>query len=396
LVGGRRDRVVPAIRRTSEGTALKIALVTSSYWPNIGGVEEHVRNVGAVLTDRGHSVTVWTVADHAAARSVDGLTVRELPCPLPNRSAAGLGHFAAAIPAAAAAWWSALRADRPDILHVHCFGPNGTYAQILRSLTRRPLILTAHGETVADADGVFETSALLRRSLRRALTQADAVTGCSEYTLADLRSRFGLGANAGTVVFNGIDAGEPEAACWQSPAGRYLLAVGRVVPTKGFDLLIGAFARSGLPREIRLVVGGDGPALDDLRAQAVDLGVSDRVVFPGRLGRGEVVAAMRHALALIVPSRVEPFGITVLEGWRAGVPVIATTRGGPPEFVADGETGLLVDPADDRALADRLRWVVEHSADAAAIGLAGRRRSGLFTWEAVADAYERLYLDLAG
>ncbi len=395
LGAGARIGVVLASRGPRR-TALKIALITSSYLPNVGGVEEHVRNVAAVLTDRGHRVTVWTVGPAARARTVAGVPVHDLPCPLPNRSAVGLSRFAVEFPRAAAAWWSAWRSDRPDVLHVHCFGPNGSYARWLRPFVRRPMVLSAHGETVADADGVFDTSALLRHSLRAGLTEAAAVTGCSEYALADLRARFGLPAEAGVVVFNGIEATEPAAEAWAAPGGRYLLAVGRVVATKGFDLLLQAFARAGLPADVRLVIGGDGPALGGLRAEAARLGLGERVVFTGRLERGEVVSAMRGTVALVVPSRVEPFGITVLEGWRAGVPVLATTRGGPPEFVTDGETGLLVDPTDVDALADRLRWVVEHPEQSAAIGRAGQERARAFSWDVVADAYERIYAEVVG
>ena len=63
---------------------------------------------------------------------------------------------------------------------------------------------------------------------------------------------------------------------------------------------------------------------------------------------------MAGATVFVMPSRLEPFGIVVLEAWRAGVAVVATTRGGAPEFVDDGETGVLVDPFDTPAFAAAL------------------------------------------
>ena len=63
---------------------------------------------------------------------------------------------------------------------------------------------------------------------------------------------------------------------------------------------------------------------------------------------------MAGARVFVMPSRLEPFGIVVLEGWRAGTAVVATNRGGPPEFVRDGEDGLLVDPFDTAAVAEVL------------------------------------------
>ena len=374
------------------GTPLKIALITSSYPPNAGGVEEHVSNVARGLRRRGHDVVVWTVAgERWGTRSVDGVVVRDLPCPLPSRSARGVLGFAARFPRAALTWWQALRHDRPDVLHVHCFGPNGTYARWLNRVVRRPLVLSAHGETRADADGVFESSALVRWSLRAGLGEADAVTGCSRMVLDDLVERFGLQPDSGMVVFNGIDPAERRGDSSPPVDGRYVLAVGRVVRVKGFDLLVEAFAGADLPSDVRLVIGGDGPELEALRRQAHSIGLGDRAVFPGRLSRSEVVAAMAGATLVVAPSRVEAFGIIVLEGWRAGVPVLATTRGGPPEFVREGVDGLLVDPEDVDALAERLRWVFDHPAEAAAIGRAGRSSSAAYTWERVVDDYERLY-----
>ncbi len=349
-------------------------------------------NVARLLGARGHEVTVWTVASaRAGAREVGGVVVRDLPCPLPTRSLRGVGWFLARFPGAAWAWWRAYRDDRPEVLHVHCFGPNGTYARWLGRRAGAPMIVSTHGETRADADRVFETSALSRRSLRSALGEARVVTGCSGMALDDLVARFGLAPGAGAVVFNGIDHGEAAGAVDPPVVGRYVLGVGRLVRVKGFDLLIEAFGRALLPDDVHLVIGGDGPELEALRRHTRDCGLTERVLFPGRLSRPQVVAAMAGASLLVVPSRVEAFGISVLEGWRAGVPVVATTRGGPPEFVRDGVDGLLVDPEDVGALAERLRWVFDHPTEAAAVGRAGRESSAAFTWERVVDDYERLY-----
>lgn len=111
----------------------RIALVCSSFAPYRGGVEEHVRHTAAALVDRGHEVVVWTVdrGEHLGVRSIDGITARYLPTPLPAARVGALARFARVAPSAWRAWGTALRADRPDLLHVHCFGPNGVYAAAL-------------------------------------------------------------------------------------------------------------------------------------------------------------------------------------------------------------------------------------------------------------------------
>lgn len=379
----------------------RIALVTSSFLPRVGGVEEHVLHVARALARRGHDVAVWTVdqGDKGVPRDVDGIPVRSLPCPLPARSASAAAQFLASSPAALARWVRAAREDRPEVLHVHCFGPNGVWATEFARASGRSLVVSSHGETFMDATGAYADSALLRTSLRRALRRADAVTACSAFTAAHLSAHYGLAPGGARVVPNGIDDAEPGGPAPSWLPARYVLGVGRLVATKGFDLLIRAFARvdaedgaaAGAAAGVDLVIGGDGPERAALRDLADGLGIGARVHLPGRLTRPEVVTVMAGAQALVVPSRVEAFGITVLEGWRAGVPVIATSVGGPPEFLTDGATGLLVDPSDGPALADAIRRVLADPDLGRRLGAAGRDAVGAFTWEAVAESYEEVY-----
>lgn len=372
---------------------MKIALVTSSFAPYFGGVEEHVRNVAAVLQGRGHDVVVWTVARDGrfAVRDVDGVEVWDLPTPLPARTPQALARFALQAPAAWAKWRRAWRRARPDILHVHCFGPNGTYARVLARTTGTPLVVTSHGETVADDGGLFDGSWLARDSLTKAIVSAGAVTAPTRVVLDDLERRFGLAPDVGVIVPNGIDRDESTVAATPVATGRYVAAVGRLQKVKGFDLLVEAFARADLPEDVRIVIGGDGPERGPLIARAAELGIGDRTILPGRLDRAQVGSLLAGAECVVVPSRFEAFGITALEAWRAGTPLIATTRGGPPEFVHDGVDGLLVDPTDTDALARRLRQVCDDRTLAGALAAAGRVRVPEYSWTAVAEGYEKVY-----
>jgi len=393
----------------------------SSYLPALGGVEELTRHLALALRAAGDEVEIWVgtanSGDPPHVEELDGFVVRRLPLPLPARRASSMARLIARLPAAATAMRSALRAFRPDLLHVQCFGPNGVYATGLALLTRVPLVVTLQGETVMDDHDIFETSSIMRAGLRTGLRVADAVTACSTFTLADA-DRFGLDRSKASVIFNGVDLGGADPAA-EGPAAegpacqrgqvapgrspvppelggklssdRYLFALGRVVEKKGFDLLIRAFAAVVPDFETDLVVAGDGRELPALVRLAEDLGIDSRVVFPGRLSREEVAQAMASAEALVVPSRLEPFGIVVLEGWRAGVAVIATSIGGPPEFVKDGETGLLVDPFDAGAFEEALRKVLSDDVLRRHLATRGRRAVEEFDWPRVASRYRACY-----
>ena len=100
---------------------------------------------------------------------------------------------------------------------------------------------------------------------------------------------------------------------------------------------------------------------------------------------------MAGARVFVMPSRLEPFGIVVLEAWRAGTAVVATDHGGRPEFVRDGEDGLLVDPFDTAAVADVLGRVLTDDRLRRSIAAAGRARVEAFAWPRVAEAYRAVY-----
>ena len=384
----------------------RIVLLPSAYPPSVGGVEELTRHLALALVSAGDEVEVWTgLPDDHDPETVeirDGLVVRRFPMPLPATRFSAVTH-------AAVTGWSTMRGlrravatFRPEVLHVQCFGPNGAYATALSRICQVPLVISLQGETLMDDADIFDTSRVLRASLRAGICAADAVTACSAFTLADAEARFGLAPGRGSVIFNGVflDAGATDgpAVDLPSPLGDvpYLLAIGRVVEKKGFDLLLAGYAAIDPDlRSADLVIGGTGAALERLEVRAEELGIAAQVHFVGRLSREQVAAAMAGARAFVMPSRLEPFGIVVLEGWRAGTAVVATNRGGPPEFVHDNEDGLLVDPFDGAAMANVLGRLLTDEILRDAIASAGRARVDAFAWPRIAEQYRAVYGSVA-
>jgi glycosyltransferase involved in cell wall biosynthesis len=100
---------------------------------------------------------------------------------------------------------------------------------------------------------------------------------------------------------------------------------------------------------------------------------------------------MAEADAVVVPSRVEPFGIVVLEAWAAGTPVLATCRGGPAGFVTDGHDGLLIDPEDLSSVVTGIDRVIGDPLVASHLVRAGLESAKSFTWSQVAEQYQLLF-----
>jgi glycosyltransferase involved in cell wall biosynthesis len=165
-------------------------------------------------------------------------------------------------------------------------------------------------------------------------------------------------------------AGVAPAALPPAPAGaRRLLALGRLHPNKGFDVLLRALTLLP-PGAAHLSLAGEGPERERLARLARELGVADRVAFLGwREDAGALLAACD---ALVCPSRHEPLGNVVLEAWSAARPVVAAAAQGPTELIRDGETGLLVPTEAPEALAAAVAGLLADPARAAALAAAGR------------------------
>jgi glycosyltransferase involved in cell wall biosynthesis len=169
-----------------------------------------------------------------------------------------------------------------------------------------------------------------------------------------------------------------------------LLAMGRLHPNKGFDVLLRAMAL--LPRG-HLYLAGAGPEETALRALAAELGITDRVSFLG--WRRDIGALLAAVDVFICSSRHEPLGNIVLEAWSATKPVIAAAAQGPSELINDGADGLLVPREDAPALAAAIATLAENADRAAALAAAGRAHfAATFAEAPVISVWRRLLAEL--
>ncbi|WP_159675528.1 glycosyltransferase, partial [Streptomyces mexicanus] len=176
-----------------------------------------------------------------------------------------------------------------------------------------------------------------------------------------------------------------------------LLACGRLVPRKGYDLAIRALSR--IPNTELLLAGGPPPEHLDgepearrLRELADREGVGDRVHLLGAVDPARMPALMRSAALVLCTPVYEPFGIVPLEAMACAVPVVATDVGGHRDSVADGRTGRLVTPGDPDAVAAAVRDLLGSDRVRRRYGTAGRARVlARFTWPRVADGVEQVY-----
>ncbi len=238
----------------------------------------------------------------------------------------------------------------------------------------------------------------LSTSARRALAGAHRPISISRHTLERARPYLPTLSTPPRVLPLALEDRPAEGEVDRELLGRvgegFLLIVGRMAASeryKGHDELLAALAEQ--PHlEARLVVAGEGDDRARLEALAATLGLASRVTFTGFVSEATLAELYRACGVLVMVSMGEGFGLVYLEAMRAGKATVAARGSAAEEVVVDGETGLLVPPADPVALARALRDLLNEPGRAQRLGEAGRRRyEEHFTGEAF---YDRLAVEL--
>ena len=305
----------------------------------------------------------WRRMPRARADAMEAADPPAPAGPLTMRDRVAL--FTQAAGAVALAW--RVRGFRPQLIHAHLAHVPCTIAMYTAEALRVPFAFTGH------AAGLFRDGRLLDLKAARA-----AFVGCISAWHRDWMVRaFGVDTAKLPIIRCGVDvdeaktraSGEPASAGGACPGSAppaeavspghaqarpfRIVTVGRLVPKKGLDLLIAAFARclehGSLPAASELVIVGDGPERDRLAALAAELGIAERLAWRGGLPHAEALGAIRSGDVFALLARPAADGdrdgvpVVLMEAMAAGVPVIA---GGLPairELVRDGETGFIVD-----------------------------------------------------
>ena len=254
--------------------------------------------------------------------------------------------------------------------------------------------------------------ALVRRLIAWMINRySTRVVAISEAVAAHLLADSPALAGRISVIYDAVDAerfspsvdGAALRSAWGAvPQDVLVGVVGRISAWKGQAFFLKAFARAlrSQPALKAVLVGDVAPGetwrKEELRSLAAELGVAQRIVWAGYHDNAPAVMAALDILAL--PSiRPEPFGMAVIEAMASGKPVIATAHGGPMESVVDGETGLLVSPADPEEMAAALVRLSDDRRLRAEMGANGRRRAvDVFGFRQHVQAFQDLYHDLLG
>jgi glycogen(starch) synthase len=372
---------------------MNICLVSQEYPPETarGGVSTQTWNKARTLADLGHTVHVLTCAGgpgpDVRTETDGGVTVHRIQppgseFPVYETPTYWLGYT-----------WSVLRhlhrlreAVPLDVIDFPEYGAEGFAYQLDRTPWNWvPVVVQLHGPLAMFVEHIgwpekgsdFHRIGTMMEAL--SIQRADALMACSA-NIADLTAKFyGVARESIDVVHCGVDAESfrPPASRAKSGRGPIVLFVGNIVGNKGVEVVFEAVLqlRRRYPNIQLRIVGECGSLAHELQERSRCAGAEANVEFPGFVGRAEMPALYQDADVFCSPALYEGGVANVyIEAMACGCPVVASTAGGAPEAVVDGQTGLLVPPDDVAAVVRSLDRILGDSSLQRRMGEAARRR----------------------
>jgi N-acetyl-alpha-D-glucosaminyl L-malate synthase BshA len=291
-----------------------------------------------------------------------------------------------------------VREHQLDILHCHYAIPHATSAWIARSMLREEgadvrVVTTLHGTDITIVGQERSFHAITKFSIEK----SHSVTAVSDYLREETYRAFGCVGCHVEVIPNFVNPAlyDRRRHVFPIPADvvqgrKVVMHISNFRPVKRVRDVVATFARILRQVPALLVMVGDGPERVEAEAEARELGVSEHVMFLGKIDA--VAPLLAGADLFLLTSDKESFGLSALEAMASGVPVVGARAGGLPEVVTDGETGFLCEVGDVEAMAaagaglltDPAAW--RRVSDAAAADARAR-----FAEETIVGQYERLY-----
>jgi glycosyltransferase involved in cell wall biosynthesis len=225
---------------------------------------------------------------------------------------------------------------------------------------------------------------------------ADLVISGSNY-VAGLTEIWGVEKERISVTHNAIELINPKKIPppeYEKPAGarKIIATIARLVPWKGLDALIEVTAR--FPKDVHLMIIGDGPERERLTDLAKSLKVINRIHFIGRVPNEQVISFLSFADVFVLNTEYESLAHVIIEAYNAGIPVVATDITGNPEIIDNGRTGILVPLKDNDALKAGIEKIITDEKFASKIVSASKKRLPYFGLERQLKESEELFKDL--
>jgi glycosyltransferase involved in cell wall biosynthesis len=372
---------------------MRVALVGDEYYPDVGGAPRYAFELSLQLVKLGIEAVVVTHA-HSGQPEEDeiaGVRIKRVKGFVPNHP-----HRAVS-PLLFYRCYKYILDGEFDVVHgLDVYSSMALMVIPFARIFRIPCVLTCH--TVMDSAFLI----FLQRVLGWMFRVGDRLIAVSQAS-ARFSRMLGFSEKRITVVPNGVDLscfnGEVDAFSMREELGigdePLVVTALRLIKRKSPELLISAFARVlKVVPDAKLVIAGSGREEDNLSRQIQSLNITNSVFMVGRLAKEKVAQLMAAADVFVLPSKMESFGLTLLEASAAGVPVVCSNAGGIPEVFQDGFDALLYPPGDDNAMAKAIMRLLQDRELAKTISANAVETASKFTWEMTAERTLQVYKEV--
>lgn len=381
---------------------MRVALVPSTYLPSVGGVQINTHSLAKRLKEMGIDVSVIAGKNSLpSSYTIDDIYVQTLPFYLFRGTVKSFFAFIMRSVVCLAKGFIVFRRMRPDLVNIHFLGANAFYIMLLHMIMRFKIVVTLHGtieapyKDLAQTEGYWEAK-ILNWTANRILHQASTIVCISQYLCKKVITTFPDLKPKCKILPIGLEF--PDSTQTNVERSNFILGAGRLSYEKGFDILIKAFEEvsQNFP-DLRLVIVGDGDERPRLERMVASSNLTDKVLFHGEVKRAKVLELLSECKMVVVPSRIEGFGAIILEAMAMGTPIVATSVGGIPELIDDGETGFLVAPENSEKLAAKTCFLLTNSHLLSQVGARARLNlQGKYDWNEIARQYEDVYRNVLG
>ena len=345
---------------------MKILMLTWEYPPRIvGGIAKVVYDLSRRLIKDGHEVTVVTYkeGDVPYYENDKGVEVYRVDNYMinPNNFIDWIMQLNFNLVAKASEIMNTK--GKFDVIHAHDWLVANA-AKTLKSAYNIPIVATIHATEAGRNGGIREEQQRYINDTEWMLTyEATEVIVNSNYMKSEVQRLFGLPFEKINVIpnginlniYNGIEKNFEFRRKYARDNEKIVMCAGRLVYEKGFQYLIDAAPKIlNNYHDVKFIIAGKGGMMDELKAKANYLGISDKVYFTGQLCPQDLYTMYKCADVAVFPSTYEPFGIVAIEGMYAGTPIVVSDVGGLNEIVEHGVTGMKSYAGNSNSLADSI------------------------------------------
>jgi len=374
---------------------MRVALIGDEYYPDIGGAPQYALELSLQLVKLGIETVVitHTHSGQLEEEEIDGVKIRRVKGWVLNHPHRTFS------PLLFCRCYKYILDEKFDVVHGLDFYSTMSLMVIpFARIFRIPCVLTCH--TARGSPFLIFWQRLIGWAFM--FRRADRLIAVSRAS-ARFSRLLGFSEKRITVVPNGVDLscfnGKIDAFAMREELGigdePLVVTALRLIKGKSPELLISAFAGvlSVVP-DAKLVIAGSGQEEDNLSRQIKGLNITNSVFMVGKLRKEKVAQLMAAADVFALPSKMESFGLTLLEASAAGLPVVCSNAGGIPEVFQDGFNGLLYPPGDDDAMAKAIIRLLQDRELAKKISANAMETAGRFTWERTAEQTLRVYKEV--